>query len=191
MHISKEIETKVVTKLYADAELIDWAHMTPQQHSVQYSKWVEDPQVGGLLGEFLSDSDARVWIKDGPMKEWSRSLSGVGKYAALVAGSEDIPTKLVRKVLGIGWAVDPSTIRTKPLRLVARNGEDETVLTWAPSRDLKHLVWAALNASAEGDTRTWVVCVIETFTKPAPSNEKLAHQRLAKRCGLQVVHVPL
>jgi hypothetical protein len=191
MRIPKEVETKVVSRLYADAKKLDWASLTPQQHSAQYTKWVEDPEVGGRLREYLSDSDARVWIKDGPMKEWSRSLSGVGKYAALIEGADDIPAKLVRKALGEEWEVDLESLKTKPLRVTARKDEDETVLTWAQARDLKHLVWAALTASSEGDAREWVICVVGTFTRPTPANEKQAHQRLAKRCGLRLVHVSL
>jgi hypothetical protein len=189
VRIPREVELNVVAKLYADARERDWASMTPQQHSAQYAKWVEDPEVGGRLREYLNDTDTRVWIKDGPMKEWSRSLSGVGKYATLIEDSEDVPTKLVQKALGQEWTVDRESIQTKPLRLVARLGEEEAVITWAGSRDLKHLVWAALIASAEGDTRPWTLCVIETFTRPTPTNEKQAHQRLAKRCNLTVKHI--
>lgn len=191
MRIPREVENKVVTKLYEDAERLDWTHLTPQQHSAQYAKWVDDPEVGGRLREFLSASDARLWIKDGPMKEWSRAVSGVGKYASLVRDAQDLPVRLVRKALGTDWQADLATIRAKPLRVVARQGEDEAILTWAQARDLKHLVWAALTASAEGDARPWVLCVVETFTKPTPANEKQAHQRLAKRCGLEIKHISL
>lgn len=191
MRIPREIETKVVARLYADAKELDWGSLTPQQHSAQYTKWVDEPEIGGRLKEYLSAGDARVWIKDGPMKEWSRSRSGVGKYADLVEGADDTTARLARKALGEDWEVDQETLRIKPLRVTVRNDEDEKVLTWAPANGLKHLVWAALNAGAEGDAREWVLCVIETFTKPTPANEKQAHLRLAKRCGLRLVHVSL
>jgi hypothetical protein len=189
MRIPRDIEMKVVAKLYADARELDWTSLTPQQHSAQYAKWVEDEEVGGRLREYLTHTDARVWIKDGPMKEWSRALSGVGKYSALIDDSDDVPTKLVHKALGPDWTVDKATIATKPLRVVARRGAEEAVVTWSGSRDFKHLVWAALTASAEGDDRQWTVCVLETFTKPVPKNEKQAHQRLATRCDLAVQHI--
>ena len=99
--------------------------------------------------------------------------------------------KLARKALGPGWVIDRDSLRAKPLRVVARNGEEETVLTWAQAKDLKHLFWAALTASAEGDSRLWVICVVETFTRRTPANEKQAHQRLATRCGLRLMHVSL
>jgi hypothetical protein len=189
--IPKDIETKVVAKLYNEAAELGWAHMTPQQRSAQYTKWVQDNQVGGRLQEYLTPEAARVWIKDGPMKEWSRSVSGVGKYAALVEGSGDTQSKLVRKALGDGWSVLPDSLSIKPLRLVAFKDEDETVVTWAAASELKHMVWAALTASAEGDPRPWVLCIVGTFTKPTPSNEKQAHLRLAQRCALRLVHVDL
>jgi len=191
MRIPKEVEKKVVTRLYRDAAELDWVSLTSQQRSAQYTKWVEDKDVGGRLRQYLTDSDARVWIKDGPMKEWTRSLSGVGKYASLAAGASDVQARIVRKALGEDWQLDSGTLQTKPLRITAHNGEEEKVLTWAPAVSLKHLVWAALTASAEGDDREWVVCVIGTFTKPTPVNEKQAHQRLADRCGLRLVHISL
>lgn len=191
MRIPKDVETKVVARLYEDAKRLDWVSLTPRQHSAQYTKWVDEPEVGGRLREYLSASDARVWIKDGPMKEWSRSLSGVGKYAVLVDGADDTPARLVSKVLGDGWQVDKDSLRVKPLRVTARKEEEENVLTWAPVNGLKHLVWAALIASSDGDSRDWVLCIVETFTKPTPSNEKQAHQRLAQRCGLRIVHVSI
>jgi len=192
MRIPKEVEARVVARLYADAERLDWVSLTPQQHSGQYAKWIDDIEVGGRLREYLSASEARVWIKDGPMKEWNRSVSGVGKYASLVGGAEDTPARLVVKALGDGWRADHESLRVKPLRVLARNEEnDEVVFTWAPASGVKHLVWAALTASAAGDSREWVLCVVGTFTKPIPANVKQAHQRLAKRCNLRLVHVSL
>jgi hypothetical protein len=189
MRIPREVEIKVVTRLYEDAERLDWAHLTPQQRSAQYAKWVDDPNVGGRLRKFLSAGDARVWIKDGPMKEWSRASSGVGKYANLVVNAQDLPSRLVNRALGADWHADLDTIRAKPLRVTARHDEEEIVLTWARARDLKHLVWAALTANAEGDSRPWLLCVLETFTMPIPANEKQAQQRLAKRCELDIRYI--
>lgn len=190
--IPKEVETKVVRKLYADAKSLDWEHQTPQQHSAQYLKWIQDPEVGGRLLEYLTAEDARVWIKDTPMKERRRALSGVGKYADLVQDPGATPEKIVKKALGAGWTPRPGPVQSKPLRVMASNDQDEeTVVAWAPASGLKHLVWAALVASTKSDPRPWVLCVVGTFAKPTPTNEKLAHQRLAKRCDLRIEHLNL
>jgi len=190
--IPPKVELAVVAQLYSDASELGWTSLRPRQRSAQYDKWLEDPDVGGKLKAYLSASGARVWIKDGPMKEWTRALSGVGKYATLVGDSASTQVKVVRKALGSDWEPRSDTLKVKPLRVVARNSEeDEAVVTWAPSSGLKHMVWAALTASAEGDVRDWVVCVTDTFTKPTPANEKQAHLRMAKRCGLRLTHVTI
>jgi hypothetical protein len=188
--IPPEVETAVVTHLYSDAHKLDWSSLRPQQRSSQYDKWVEDPEVGGKLKAYLTPSSARVWIKDGPMKEWTRAQSGIGKYAKLMDDPAATQRKVVQKGLGSGWEALSETLKVKPLRITARNPEgEEAVVTWAPSSGLKHMAWAALSASAEGDRREWVICVTDTFTKPTPANEAQAHARLAKRCGLRLVHV--
>ena len=77
--------------------------------------------------------------------QWGRKVRGAHR------GADDIPARLIRKAIGDEWEVDLESLKTKPLRVTARKDQDETVLTWAQARDLKHLVWAALAASAEGD----------------------------------------
>ncbi len=190
--IPPEVELAVVTRLYSDALKLDWSGLRPQQRSAQYDKWVDDPEVGGKLQGYLSPSGARVWIKDGPMKEWTRAHAGIGKYAKLLDDPVATQRKVVAKALGPEWEPLSETLKVKPLRVTARDGEgDEAVVTWAPPSGLKHMAWAALSASANGDPRQWVVCVTETFTKPTPANERQAHLRLAKRCGLRLVHVAI
>ena len=191
MRIPRPVESKIVAKLYADAGALDWASLSQAERSEQYVKWLDDPEVGGRLREYLTEGQARVWIKDGPMKEWSRATSGIGRYAEYVDDKSDVPAHLVQKVLGPDWVFDRQNISVKPLRLVARRGEEETVLTWGNARDLKHLVWAALTASAEGDARPWVLCVVETFTRPTPRNERHAHLRIGERTSLAIKHVTL
>ena len=191
MRIPKEIEQKVVRALYAEADSIDWGTLTPQQRSRQYAKWVESVEVGEPLRQYLSDAETRVWIKDGPMKEWRRSKNGIGKYALFFDEPENVPTRIVRTILGRNWTVVPSSVRSKPLRLTAQGDQEEVVIVWGESKDLKHLMWSALSASAEGDARKWIVCVVFSFTRPIPSNERLAQSRLAKRCQLRLEHVSL
>jgi hypothetical protein len=190
--IPPEIEMTVVAQLYSDASELDWTSLRPHQRSAQYDRWLETPEVGAKLRAYLSGSAARVWIKDGPMKEWTRALSGVGKYATLIGDSTTTQLKVVQKALGPNWGPLCDTLKVKPLRIVARqDDETEAVVTWAPANGLKHMIWAALTASAEGDTRDWMICVTESFTRPTPANEKQAHLRLAKRCDLRLVHLTI
>ena len=43
-----------------------------------YDRWLDDPAIGGYLTRFLSRERARVWLKDVPMKEYSRARNGIG-----------------------------------------------------------------------------------------------------------------
>jgi hypothetical protein len=189
MAIPDAIEKRIVIRLFNDAESLDWAHLSPPGRSAQYGKWVQESEVGGILGKFMTSEQARVWIKDGPMKEWARAVSGIGKYAPLIHRSGATAAQLVHRALGPSWDVCVDTQRIKPLRVKAVHDDEEVTFAWGPERDLKHLVWAALKAGANGDPMPWVLCVISTFTTPVPANVRQAHLRLATRCRLRITHV--
>jgi hypothetical protein len=187
--LSSEVEKRVVAQLFSDADNLGWADLSVVERSLQYAIWLAHPKVGGVLTEFMSASQARVWIKDGPMKEWTRARSGVGKYAVLMPGARRTPEQLVHSALGEGWQVDDESLRIKPLRVRASHEGEVVTFSWGPQRDLKHLVWAALQAGADGDPNAWVLCVVGSFTKPIPANVRQAHLRLAERCKFRLVHL--
>ncbi|MFG1755457.1 hypothetical protein [Streptosporangium sandarakinum] len=187
--MSPELKEKIVTKMFAEAEDIKWIYLTSDQRSAIYSRWLDDPEVGGRLRDFMGDAKARVWIKESPMKEYARARYGVGPYAKYVAnpllGAED----LVKRALGVDWEVVSGKRWIKPLRVRMRRGEEERHFAWAPSEQLKHLVWAAIKAEAFGDTTPWVLCVVSSFEKPIPADERATNIRIAARCQLEIVHV--
>jgi hypothetical protein len=185
-----EVEEAIVGRLFADMERLGWEGLTPRQRTSQYGRWIADPEVGQRLATFMTPERARVWIKDGPVKEYPRALAGVGKYAPLANGSGS-GADIVRRALGAEWITDTATLRVKPLRIEAHRDEDTVVLAWGPARDLKHLVWAALNADASGDPREWVLAVTGSFTRPVTASDKAHQLRIARRCGLRLVHVEL
>lgn len=189
--IPDKIELEVVTHLFADAERLKWTYMNVLERSRQYKEWLQDPRVGGTLGRFMASEEVRVWIKDGPMKEFARAVHGQGKYAHLIAGRAPTPDSIVRKALGDEWQVLAGSQRIKPLRVTAYRGEDEVTFAWGPVRDFKHLVWAALSTLADGQTRSWVLCLTASFVNPTPRNVQAHNLRVAERCGLKVIHLSL
>ncbi len=114
MALPQEVEHKVVERLFRDADELGWAALTLPERTVQYARWVQDPEIGGRLLGFMTSERARVWIKDGPMKEWVRAINGVGKYAPLVGERATRAAVLIRKALGEGWEPDEGTLRIKP-----------------------------------------------------------------------------
>jgi hypothetical protein len=191
MKIPESVENQVVTRLFADAQRINWDDLNGVKRSRQYAEWVTDPEVGGLLIRYMDEAQARLWIKDGPMKEWVRSRSGVGKYSNFVPTRSSTPATIVAEAMGSEWTVVDDSIRTKPLRVVVQNADDQAVVTWGPERDAKHLLWAALQAIANGDGLPWTICIVDSFTKPVPSNVRKGHQLIADRCGLRLVYVTI
>lgn len=191
MALSADVEAQVVTRLFADADRLGWANLSVVERSAQYATWVADANVGGLLTEFMSASQARVWIKDGPMKELARARFGIGKYAPLMPGGAQRPEQLVRMALGDAWETDSDSLSIKPLRIRARQKDEEVMFAWGPERDLKHLLWAALQASANGDPTPWMLCLVDSFTKPVPANIRQFHLRIAERCRFQLVYITI
>lgn len=191
MALPKHVDEAVCRRLFDDMRSMGWETLSSVERTQQYEKWVGDPEVGGRLTAFMSEAGARVWIKDGPAKEYQRALAGIGKYAVYADADQSRVSEIVHHALGSGWQVQPASLRIKPLRVTASQEENDSVVTWGPARDLKHLVWAALTAQADGDAREWVLVVISSFVRPASTADKQAHARLATRVGLRITHMEL
>lgn len=183
------IEAGIVRKLFTEAERIEWVHMNPNQRSKQYGLWVSNPAIGGVLAGFMPSVEVRVWIKDGPMKEFSRAVNGQGKYAYLIRKAAPTPDVLVKMALGPEWQIVTESQQVKPLRVLATNNSAYLVFAWGPARDFKHLVWAALSGSAQGDKREWVLCLTAPYVAPTPKDVRLRNESVAARCGLRIVHL--
>ncbi len=182
---------EVVKKLYVDAAKLDWEHLSGSDKTTQYAAWLEDREVGGVLGQWMSPEEARVWIKDGPMKEYARALAGVGAFAEYLDDHPRGPRVLVAATLGDGWHVVSGSEGVKPLHCDAVNGDSTVRLIWGPSRDFKHLLWAGLEAS---DRRRQVrvrIAVFDTLADPTTRGAKAKQQRFCERCGLELCHVRL
>lgn len=190
MAMPKKIEMEIVSLLYADARELDWEHLTDTEKNINYNRWAEDPRFTDRLSLWIKTPlERRVWIKDGPMKEYARARNGVGKYAAVLDGPSAEVSDHVRMALGAGWRIDPSTLQIKPLRVLARRANETVRFAWAPAKDFKHLVWAAIKAQAYGDSDPWVLCVVSSFEKPIKREDRLIHEKIGERCGLRVVHI--
>ncbi|MFH8367767.1 hypothetical protein [Streptomyces sp. NPDC018031] len=190
MSIPRDVEMEIVRLLYAEAAEKDWTFLTDSERTPIYNRWARSPEIGERLALYLKDPEGvRHWIKDRPMKEYARAVYGVGKYAQVVPNPAAGVSTLVKQALGAEWTPDLETRRIKPLRVTLRKGEtEEMYFTWGPQRDLKHLVWAALRAEADGDATPWTLCVVSAFVAPIPQEVKTANLRLAERCGLRITH---
>jgi len=176
----------IVRKIYTDAQELDWEHLTHGQHTEQYARWLADDAIGGVLTKWMNPEEARVWLKDGPMKEYARAFAGEGSFAKYLDEYPRAPATIVRKALP-DWTVVAGTVRVKPLQCRATKGSVSLKVFWGPPRDFKHLLWAALEA---GHQPTKVI-VFDTVANPLPDGERTRLLCIGKRCSVETIFIRL
>jgi hypothetical protein len=187
--VPEHVRKRVVARVYADATKLDWPDLSIADRSRQYSEWLDDPEVGGLLEAVLGRERARVWLKDGPLKEYARALAGVGPYAPYLATKGTSVDEIVRSSVGSDWSLVPDSSGIKPLHCLAGRSGDICYIAWGPSKDFKHLLWACLMALDGRRAKCAVAAVTETLLRPTPGGERARHARIADRCGITVWHI--
>ncbi len=179
----------VVRRIYADARRVDWEHCSQSAKTAQYQRWLEDKDVGGVLKQWMDDGEIRVWIKDGPMKEFARAMAGKGTYAAFLDVHPRSASFIVSAALGTGWRVRPKSEREKPPSFVAERSDASKRVFWGPHKDLKHLLWAALSASASKPDESVVVVVFDTLEGPLTDGDRKQLAAIAARANVPISFV--
>lgn len=176
----------VVAALYRAADDAGWETLGPKDRSAMYAQWVEptDP-IGRLLAPYMTPEAARSWIKDGPMKEYSRANRSAGRYAEFGRQGGTTPTDIVRHALGAGATIEPGTSAVKPLRCHAHTPERRHLIIWGEGRNFKELLWAALRAETEDDDSV-VIVVLEPPGRVISADERRRLGAIAKRCSIPV-----
>lgn len=181
----------VIAEVYRQAREMDWDGLTDKQRSAIYDCWLDDPKIGGELTRFLSRERARVWLKDVPMKEYARARGGIGTYADLVIVRFPGPDQIARQVFGDRWNAVDRTIREKPNRCVITDGNDERLMIWGPPKVLRDLVWAGINAVADGGESPPLIVVASPRGESLGPGDIRRHVRIGEIAGLEVRHTTL
>jgi hypothetical protein len=133
--IPTDVREAVIKECYQRAAELDWEALGNRDRSRTYDTWLDDPAIGRPLTAFLSRDRARVWLKDVPMKEYSRAQAGVGPYARFATMRATDPTTLAKQALGNEWRADLDSVRVKPNRMrVIGPGGDTHLMIWANHR---------------------------------------------------------
>ena len=184
--VPAEVRAEVIRHLYADAERLDWENLGVREKSRQYWNWLEDEAVGGKLLRFIpSQVSVRVWMKDGPMKEYSRAVLGVGPNASYVEHPRCTPESVVAAALGADWTVVPDSIEVKPARCWARSAEGKAMVIWGKGEDFKYLVFAALELLVAGGGAA-SIAIVEASANPTGRAERKRMDAIADRCGARL-----
>lgn len=143
--VPDDVRREVAASLYKQLDELRWEELSSRDKSEAYGNFVTDPTIGRRLAPYLGSDRIRVWIKDGPAKEYCRALEGVGAYAGYTRRAFVGPQGVVSAVLGGSWTVREGSVEDKPMRcwVDSPDGASRFVI-WGAYQGLKDLVWQAV-----------------------------------------------
>ncbi len=105
--VPRKVEDLVCRKIFSDMAALSWEGLGHTARSEQYERWVSSADVGDRLSLYMPVERVRVWIKDGPVKEYPRARWGraVRKPRTGVVGSGRGRAASPRCQLGAGRGI--------------------------------------------------------------------------------------
>ncbi len=186
--VPQGVREQVAKNVYQQLDALRWETIGNARKSKYYSDWVNDPSVGGALSVYMKRDRVRVWLKDGPVKEYSRAINGQGRYAKYTRRRVSSPRGIVSAVLGDGWLPQPDSVQDKPLRCIAAPADtrQSRLLIWGAEEHLRDLVWAALLAKTEPGGPKPIIAVTRLPGQPLTTTTR---GRVAGICAAAAVDV--
>lgn len=172
------IRTAALQAVYARLDELRWETLGNSERTAEYNRMVSDPGIGGRLAPYMDPGKIRVWIKDGPAKEYRRALEGIGPFASFTTRTLGSPDQVVASALGEGWRIEEDSLAEKPMRCIAVDSSgNRKFVIWGALDNLSGLVWHAVRERADRpDSRPLIV-----VTRPSTTNLSVAEWDLAQR----------
>lgn len=190
--IPNQLRRDVIAELYRRFDDLKWEERTQYERSAIYRRVVDDPNVGGRLALHIPVDRIRVWIKDGPAKEYRRALEGVGPYAEFTQRRSAGADAVVEAVLGNDWTVVDGSHGEKPMRCSAELGDCRRLLVWGPETSLKDLFWHVTGHLIEhGESVSPIIVVTRRGSAPIDSTLWQRAARLGELVGCDVMQATL
>lgn len=184
----EDLRRELIALLYRRADELDWDGLSAAERSAWYTRWLDDPDIGGVLDAYMTRDQVRLWIKDTPMKHYNRARSGIGPYRNLANSRLPDAPKLTRLAFDDGWHVVEGSIRDKPNGCLITKGDERVEMIWGPPRAFQSLVWAALNAVVDGAQPPVIVVVTHQGERLA-EGQVARHQKMGQVLNVVVRHV--
>lgn len=184
----KDIREAVIRELYRQVGSLDWEGVSIRSRTAYYTRWVEDEAIGGELADYYTAEGMRVWLKDGPLKEYARALENFGSYAIYATKRLSPADEFVAQVLGDSWKIKTGSTREKPMHCVATDGTLERYVCWGRPRAFRDLLWAAVNNAVSARLKPLIVVYV-TDDSVVEEPLKRKHELIAKHCSLDLAYV--
>lgn len=121
--IPQNIKDDICTRVWAEADMVNWLRLGDVEKSRQYEKWMIDANVGEVIGQFLDQRNIRVYLKDSVMKPYGRERTkGVGAIFHVL----NIPEGEVSR---LEW-----------IKPHGRLLYDQRCICWGPAKDWKSVL---------------------------------------------------
>ncbi|GAA3462115.1 hypothetical protein ACFFSW_14170 [Saccharothrix longispora] len=184
----KEVKDSVIRELYRQVGSLDWEAVPTRQRTAYYTRWVEDEAIGGELADYYTAEGMRVWLKDGPLKEYARALENFGSYAAYATKRLSPPDEFVTELLGDRWTIKPGSLGEKPMHCTVIDQTRERYVCWGRPRTFRDMLWAAVNNAVTAPSKPLIVVYV-TDDAEVEEQQKQRHELIAKHCSLDLAHV--
>ena len=169
MSIPTKVRVAVRERVWALANEGDWTTLPDSARSRKYEEWTRDPDIGGVLGNYIDPKQIRVYLKDSVIKPY---------VIALRSGQ-------VRPFRALGLAEDTLTAEVyfKPH---GRRLEDGRVVCWGQARDWKVVLLAVWERAHEKAGATAYGAVLSGATGQWAADAGRAKAgELARRLGVR------
>jgi hypothetical protein len=186
--IPSQVREEVARVLYRRAGELDWDLMADREKTAQYRRWLDDASVGGVLTQHVDPQAARLWIKDGPMKEYDRALEGFGVFARFVTARFAPHADLIHVALGDQWKLAPNSVGEKPMHCLATDGVTRRYVCWGRPDKISDLIWDAVKVAVKSEQRPLLVVSLRDGVE-VTGEERRWHQAIASHCQLDIRHM--
>ena len=180
MVIPTATRQEVLIELARQFDAVRWEEINSAGASEMYDRFVKDPKIGGRLAHFMAPEKVRVWIKDGPAKEYRRALEGKGYLATYTSRAYPGAEAIVRSALGQKWSPRPDSVEEKPMRCFAEDANGQSMyVVWGPMTSLQNLFWNAALIRADDPYEPITIVVTKPNSAPVDRDEWNLTERLA------------
>lgn len=170
--VPADVRIDVIRELVRQFDAVHWEEVPANVASEMYDRFVKDRNIGGRLAPHMPAEKIRVWIKDGPAKDYRRALEGTGPIANFTKRAYPGPESVVRQALGDKWKPVPDTIGEKPMRCFAEDSVGQSMFViWGPLNAIQGLIWNSCLVRAEDAVEPITVVVTKPNSAPIPSEE--------------------